>query len=168
VPLLLAGCASSQAATSSGRSPAASSAPPATAAMICGDDIEKKIQQALALPAPPATRSTWAKSVFTCTYSLPAGPLTLSVHVLPDGMQARRELDAGQAGTPGSSPLAGLGERAWATPDGRAVVLKDAQVLTVDATHLPEVFGASGQKRTDLAYEVASDVMGCWTGDGDE
>jgi hypothetical protein len=30
---------------------------------------------------------------------------------------------------------------------------------------LPQEFGANGQRRTDLAYEVASDVMGCWTGD---
>jgi hypothetical protein len=168
LPVLLAGCASSQAATSAGRSPAASSTPPATAAMVCGDDISTKIQQVLALPAPPATDSTWANSVFTCTYHLPVGPLTLSVHVLPDGAQAARELDAGQAGTGGASPLAGLGERAWGTPAGTAVVLKDAQVLTVDATELPAVFGANGQQRTDLAYEVASDVMGCWTGDGDE
>jgi hypothetical protein len=136
--------------------------------MICGKDIQQKVQQVLTLPTPPATDSTWARSVFTCTYALPMGPMTLSVHVLPDRAQAGRELDAGQAGTPGASPLAGLGERAWGTPAGTAVVLKDAQVLTVDATHLPEVFGASGQKRTDLAYEVASDVMGCWTGDGDE
>jgi hypothetical protein len=30
------------------------------------------------------------------------------------------------------------------------------------------VFGVDRQKRTDLANEIASDVLGCWTGDGDE
>ena len=37
--------------------------------------------------------------------------------------------------------------------------------LRVDATGLPAVFGTQKQKRTDLAYEIASDVLGCWTGD---
>jgi hypothetical protein len=183
LPVLLAGCASSQAAsTSSGHQMAgmsmapgqtmaaagSSSEPPESAAMVCGEEIKGKVQQVLALPTAPATESTWAQSVFTCTYHLPMGAMTLSVRVLPGTGQAGAELDAGQARTPGAQPLAGLGERAWGTADGTAVVLKDAQVLTVDATGLPEVFGANGQKRTDLAYEVASDVMGCWTGDGDE
>ena len=48
------------------------------------------------------------------------------------------------------------------------VVVKDNETLTVDATGLPAVFGSQQQKRTDLAYEIASDVLGCWTGDGDE
>ena len=51
------------------------------------------------------------------------------------------------------------------SPTGTVVVIKDSQTLTVDATGLPAVFGAEDQKRTDLAYEVASDVLGCWTGD---
>ena len=36
--------------------------------------------------------------------------------------------------------------------------------LTVDTTRCPPSSGASSQKRTDLAYEIASDVLGCWTG----
>jgi hypothetical protein len=94
--------------------------------------------------------------------------MTLTVHVLPGTAQAGAELDADRARTPGADTLPGLGERAWGTPAGTAVVLKDNQILTVDTTALPEVFGANDQKRTDLAYEVASDVLGCWTGDGDE
>jgi len=64
-----------------------------------------------------------------------------------------------------AEPLAGLGERAWGTPAGNAEVLKDNQILVVDTTALPAVFGANGQERTALAYEVASDVLDCWTGD---
>ena len=43
------------------------------------------------------------------------------------------------------------------------MVIKDNQTLKVDTTGLPPVFGPEGQKRTDLAYEIASDVLGCWT-----
>ncbi|MGZ4558702.1 MAG: hypothetical protein ACXVXF_08540 [Mycobacteriaceae bacterium] len=59
----------------------------------------------------------------------------------------------------------GLGEQAYGTPRGTVVVLKDSQTLVVDATAMPSVFGSDQQKRTDLAYEIASDVLGCWTGD---
>jgi hypothetical protein len=178
LPILLAGCAGRQAvpsaASPTGQMPmpsdaaAVAAAPPETATMVCGDEITSKVQQVLVLPSPPATDSTWVNSVYTCTYSLPVGPMTLTVHVLPTDAQAGAEFDADQARTPGARSLPGLGERAWGTPAGTAVVLKDNQLLTVDTTRLPEVFGANDQKRTDLAYEVASDVLGCWTGDGDE
>jgi hypothetical protein len=141
-----------------------SAAPPKSATMVCGEEITSKVQRVLALPSPPRTRSTWVDGVYTCTYSLPVGPMTLTVHVLPTNAQAGSELDADQARTPGAATLQGLGERAWGTPAGTAAVLKDNQILTVDTTALPEVFGANDQKRTDLAYEVASDVLGCWTG----
>jgi hypothetical protein len=34
--------------------------------------------------------------------------------------------------------------------------------LQVDTTALPEMFGPQQQRRTDLAYEMATVVMGCW------
>ena len=62
----------------------------------------------------------------------------------------------------------GWASRPTATKTGIAVVLKDDMTLRVDTTGLPAVFGPQQQRRTDLAYEIASDVLGCWTGDGDE
>jgi hypothetical protein len=174
-PVLLAGCASHSSSTAaspaSGMSmpsgaAAAAAAPPETAAMVCGAEIKGKVKQVLDLPADPSTRSTWANSTYTCSYALPMGPMTLTVQVLPNSARAAAKLDAGKAAAAGAQTLAGLGERAWSTPAGTAVVLKDNQILTVDATGLPAVFGANDQKRSDLAYEVASDVLGCWTGDG--
>lgn len=161
-PLLLAGCGT---AASAAPPAGASGAPPPSARMICDDDIRGKVAQALRLPAPPETSDEWAGGVYTCHYTLPMGPMTLSVRVLPDDGAAGARLTADQAGAAEAEPLAGLGERAYGTPDGTAVVLKDNQILTVDATALPAVFGPSGQQRADFAYEVASDVLGCWTGD---
>jgi len=37
--------------------------------------------------------------------------------------------------------------------------------LPASALVLSAVFGSQQQRRTDFAYEVASDVLGCWTGD---
>jgi len=167
VPLLLAGCASAD-ATPGGASAASASAadqaqPSDTAAMVCGDDVVGDVSRALALAAPPATHSTWEDQLFTCEYSLPMGPLVLSVKQSSDPVAAGEYFDGRQTELAGTAAL-GLGERAFTTPTGTVVVVKDAMTLTVDATSLPEEFGDNGQRRGAFAYEVASIVLGCWTG----
>jgi hypothetical protein len=146
-------------------SPHTPEALPASARMICSDDIKTKVQQALHLAAAPATHDGWADGVYTCHYALPMGGMTLSDRVFPDARAAADHLATQQAGDGRTQPLAGLGQQAYGSARGIAVVLKDNQVLTVDTTALPERFGANDQRRSDLAYEVASDVLGCWTGD---
>ena len=170
-PLLLAGCASAAAGTTSAGSAATTHAattsaatPPANASMVCSDEIRGKVQQVLKLPALPTVHSTWIKQVYTCTYDLPVGPMVLTVQVAPTKTAANAAFQARQTATAGATQLNGLGEHAYATPNGTATVIKDAMTLTVDTTALPAVFGAEQQKRTDLAYEIASDVLGCWTG----
>jgi hypothetical protein len=180
--ILLAGCGATPPATGSpGPSPGRSSVgagsasgsnagpptgkPPASAAMVCDADIKSKVREALSLAGPPSTEWRWSNGVYTCDYDLPMGRMRLQVEVLPGARQARTLFNADRARTPGALPLAGLGEQAFGTKKGMVIVLKDSQVLVVDTTRLPQEFGANGQRRTDLAYEVASDVMGCWTGD---
>lgn len=194
--LLLTGCATSNAATSSaptvsagkamspekamspgmvmpdgsvmGADPKASGAPQgpsASARMICGAEIRADVTKILGLKSPPATTSLWADHLYTCTYRLPQGNLIVSVKESPDAaatksyFQARRQ----QSGSPDT--LAGLTPSAFGTPTGTVVLVKDNNTLTVDATALPTQFGTQHQKRTDLAYEVASVILGCWTGD---
>jgi hypothetical protein len=138
---------------------------PASARMICSDDIKAKVRQALQLPTAPATHDTWDGGAYTCRYALPMGEMTLSDQVFPDAATARARIAAQEALDGSARPLSGLGQQAYGSDRGLAVVLKDDQILTVDTTGLPERFGANDQRRTDLAYEVASDVLGCWTGD---
>jgi hypothetical protein len=171
-PLLLAGCAAADAGTTASgstapahsSSTAADATPPANASMVCGDEIRGKVQQVLQLPALPTVHSTWVKQVFTCTYDLPVGPMVLTVQVAPTKTAADAAFQARQKATAGATSLDGLGEHAYATPDGTTTVIRDAMTLTVNTTKLPAVFGAQQQKRTDLANEIASDVLGCWTG----
>ena len=138
---------------------------PASAAMICDADIRSKVREALGLAGPPSTEWRWSGGVYSCDYLLPMGRMSLQVTILAGADQARAMFDADRARTLGAQPLAGLGERAYGTEDGTVLVLKDSQILVVDTTRLPQEFGANGQRRADLAYEVASDVLGCWTGD---
>jgi hypothetical protein len=170
--LVLAACATSTSTTSAPTTTAhlpgdqkGTREVPASARMICSDDIKGKIAQALALTTPPATQDSWVDDVYTCRYALPVGQMTLSDQVFPDTGAARAHLAETQSQDGTAQSLAGLGQQAYGSSRGLAVVLKDNQILTVDTTGLPDRFGPTDQRRTDLAYEVASDVLGCWTGD---
>jgi hypothetical protein len=174
VPLLLAGCAGAEAAPQpagatapapvAGSAPSVTAAPSATAAMVCGEDVVGDVGRVLSLTAPPPTEATWVAPLYTCTYQLPMGPLVLSVQDSGSTDAAARYFAARRTEDAPATPAIGLGERAFTTPTGTVVVLKDAMTLTVDATGLPAVFGDNGQRRSDFAYEVASVVLGCWTG----
>ncbi len=130
--------------------------------MVCGDEVKEDAAQALGTDDPP-TDSTWDGRDYTCTYHLPDGPMTLTVHVAADAAAARTRYDQVRTGLPGVQDMAGLGEAAYGTGDGLVVVRKDAFVLQVDTTALPPVFGANGQRRSALAFEMASVILGCWT-----
>jgi hypothetical protein len=146
-------------------SPSAPAAPSAAAQMICSDDIRGKVKQVLKLSTEAPTHITFVNHLYTCTYMLPEGPLVLSVHDSASTAAAGTYYTALRPTLGPTSGLPGLGEHAYGTSRGTVVVLKDSQTLVVDATALPAVFGSDRQKRTDLAYEIASDVLGCWTGD---
>ena len=155
--------------TMAGRSVAPVDSTPSKAAlMVCSDDIREQVRTVLKLSAPAPVRSSWQDQLYTCTYTLPMGTMVLSVQQSA-GKPAAREHFLGLRTRLGSTePLLGLGEQAYATKTGIAVVLKDNMTLRVDTTRLPAVFGAQQQRRTDLAYEIASAVLGCWTGDAHE
>ncbi|HEX8094616.1 hypothetical protein [Jatrophihabitans sp.] len=151
--------------TTAGRSVApAGSTPSKAALMICSDDIQDQVATVLKLNAPAPVRSSWQDQLYTCTYTLPMGTMILSVKQSASKPAARGYFLGLRPGLGSTEPLLGLGEQAYATKTGVAVVLKDDMTLRVDTTRLPVVFGTQQQRRTDLAYEIASAVLGCWTG----
>jgi hypothetical protein len=171
VLVLLTGCATSPAAArSSGPavapSRAAAARPSTSAAMICGPEIRGEVTKVLALRAAAPVRSTFVDRLYTCTYRLPFGPLVLSVRDSATHAAALAYFSGSKARLGSTTQLTGLGESSYGTTtSGVVVVLKDTKTLTVDASRLPVQFGSMKQRRTDLAYEIASVVLGCWTGD---
>ncbi len=188
--ILLAGCASSQALAPSktvrpsgamtpgmvmpdgstmgaAAAPAksAAAAPSASAAMVCSADVRKDITTVLASRQVPAGKSTFVNHLFTCSYRLPIGTLVLLVQESPDAAATSTYFAALRQQLGKTADLAGLGEGAYGTDTGTVVVRKDNDVLRVDATDLPAEFGAQHAKRADFAYEIASVILGCWTGD---
>jgi hypothetical protein len=141
------------------------SEPSEAAKMVCSDDIRDQVKAVLMLSSPAQVRSSWQDQLYTCTYTLPMGQMVLSVKQSASKPAALSHFQAMRSQLGSTAPLQGLGEQAYATRTGIAVVLKDDMTLRVDTSGLPVVFGPQQQRRTDLAYEIASDVLGCWTGD---
>jgi hypothetical protein len=157
-------------ASSPSAAPAGSSsagAPSASATMVCGPEIQKDVATVLALSPAPTTTSTWIDHLYTCTYHLPSGTLVLSVKESSDLPSANAYFTAVQRQLGTTTPLTGaqaLGNRGYQSTGGTVVILKDDKTLRVDATALPATSGASRLSRADVAYEIATDVIGCWNG----
>ncbi len=143
---------------------ASSDTPSATAKMVCGPEILGSVMQSLNLTKAPHTTSSWHNDLFSCTYELPMGTLVLSVQQSKSDAAAGSYFATLRPTLGRTETLIGLGKSAYGTSEGTVVVVKDDKTLRVDATRLPAVFGSNQQKRADYAYEIASDVLGCWTG----
>jgi hypothetical protein len=151
--------------TEAAASSSSTAQPTPTALMVCGPDIKSKVRQILQLTAPPATTDRFTAPVYTCTYHLTVGTLVLSVQHASDSADAGRYVASVRGQLHDSSPIAGLASASYGSPSGVVLTTKDNETLVVDARGVPAVFGAQHQQRYDFAYEVASDVLGCWTGD---
>jgi hypothetical protein len=132
--------------------------------MICADETHADITKILGLTTTPTSTATWAGHRYTCRYTLPMGALVVSVKQSADPAAAKSYFADLRMTLAPAQTLQGLGEASYGNAGGTVVLIKDSDVLTVDATALPPVFGAQQSKRFDFAYELASDILGCWTG----
>jgi hypothetical protein len=150
-------------AEDTGPSSAPADGPSASALMVCSDEIRSDVTQVAALPTKPRATSMFKDHLYTCTYTLPMGALIVSVKDLDDSAATTAFFEKTRDSLGTTRSLAGLAQGAFGTNNGRVVLRKDNHVLSVDASQLPAVFGTQSQKRTDFAYEIASDILGCWT-----
>lgn len=168
--MLLAGCAASAEAPAAAGAAAtvhpAGATPPSNAQMICSTETRNRVAGALNLDTTAAPQSTWAHSVYTCSYPLPMGRLLLSVTVAPSDAAARDTLARMRAQLGATRDEPGLGQQAYGTATGTIVAVKDNMVLRVDATGLPDDLGVTHESRIDLAEVVAAGIFDCWTGTG--
>lgn len=165
----VAGCASAQppapapnaASVTTAASP---TGPSATALIVCSGEAREDLADALGVqPTQPPT-STWADALFTCRYPYKAGTLTLTVKELADSAGTQAYLASARTGLGKVTNLAGIGEEAFAGPDGSVYVRKDFKVLHVDVSGLPETFGQPAYSRSRIGITVAEVIMSCWTG----
>jgi hypothetical protein len=140
--------------------------PSESAEMVCSDEIHTAVARTFQQPSLAAGTSTWVDRMFTCTYRLDAGPLVLSVQNSVPGPSGPAYFAALRASDGSARLFTGLqafGLPSYETSSGRVVFLKDGKTLVVDAGRLPRIAGPEGQSRSEVAYAIAADVIGCWS-----
>lgn len=151
------------AATSTTPPVPAASMPSASALMVCSTEIRSDVAKVAALKAAPVATATFVDHLYTCTYTLPMGRFVVSVKDLDSAAATTTYFTDLRHRLGTTTTLAGLAEGSFGTADGKLALRKDSHVLEVDASGLPAVFGTQSEKRADFAYEIASDILGCWT-----
>jgi hypothetical protein len=125
---------------------------------VCSTMVRESVPASVGLPLVGEPVSSVRGDTFSCRYSFDGGTLELSVrdlHTLPQAREYFREL-RGREGV--DDTLSGLAEGGFTRSDGSVVAMKDAMVLTVDATRLP----ATGTDRENVGIDVAATVLHCW------
>jgi hypothetical protein len=127
---------------------------------VCEPMVRDSVPATVGLPVTGDPVSAVRGDTFSCRYAFAGGALDLSVRDLHTVSQARKYFRAlrGQEGV--EDALTGLAEGGFTKADGSVVAMKDAMILTVDVTALPP----TQADRTGIAIDVASTVLGCWTG----
>jgi len=128
---------------------------------VCEPMVRDSVPSSVGLPLAGNPVSAVKGDTFSCRYPFEDGTLDLSVRDLHTVPQARKYFRALRARDGIDDALTGLAEGGFTKGDGSVVAMKDAMILTVDVTALPP----TKVDRTGIAIDLASTVLGCWTGD---
>lgn len=143
--------------------------PSSSATMVCEEsEIRDAVKRAFQMSATPTSTHAWSAStrLYSCRWSVPHGTLRLTVQDATDPVAGRgyyRRLHDDLAGVRPIRGMDSFGFPAFDTAAGDVVFLKDGKTLHVDATRLPSSSLPPRFSRSEVAYSVASAVIGCWT-----
>jgi hypothetical protein len=175
--MLTAGCASSGASQLAPATPrskdtgvavahtSGSGGPSAKARMVCSDEVADAVRLTFSLPQRPARTHAWSDQVFSCSYQLPGGSLTVSVKDATNTKAGNAYFAAQYSTMADATPIRGaqnFGFPAFETSTGNVLFLKDGKTLQVDPSALPDSVFSARLGRRDAAYSVASAVIACW------
>ncbi len=132
--------------------------------MICVQKTQREIAQVLGVRA-SVTHPTWTGHAYSCRYRYSDGDFVLTVKELSSWPQTLTYFTAVSQQQGRSATVPNLGQGAFQTANGSAVVRKDWKILTVDISGLPAQFGKPSTSRGDVAVTVADLILACWAGD---
>jgi hypothetical protein len=175
VSVLVAGCSSGPAqSTGSTRSSDALASrqrplpagplPSDIAKEVCAREAQSDIAQTLGLRASVST-PTWIDHAYSCRYRYPDGYFELTVKELSSWPQTLSYFASIGRSQGRANSIPNIGQGAYQTDSGWAIVRKDWKVLTVDISGLPAQFGRPPTSRADVAVTVADLILACWAGD---
>jgi hypothetical protein len=142
-----------------------SAQPSKSARMICSPEAQQEVlANATGVRLTQPATATWEDNLYACRYVYGTKVMVVSVKELAN----KSETDAYVASLErqlGVSRTVPIGPRAFLARNGSVVVQKDYKVLLVDVSDLPQKFGEPLDTRENIALNVATSIMGCWTGE---
>ena len=169
VSLMLIGCAAGVASPPASAQRAqrplpAGRTPSGISKMVCAREAQREIAQTLGVRA-SVSRPTWVDHIYSCRYRYPDGGFVLTIKELSSWSQTLAYYSGIGRNQGRTATVPNLGQGAFQTDNGSAVVRKDWKVLTVDISGLPPQFGRPPTSRGDVAVTVADVILACWAGD---
>jgi hypothetical protein len=138
--------------------------PSAISKLVCSREAQSDIRQTLGVRASVST-PTWIAHAYSCRYRYPDGEFELTVKELSSWPQTLSYFRGIGRQDGRASSISNLGQGAYQTNAGWAIVRKDWKVLTVDISGLPAQFGRPPTSRADVAVTIADLILACWAGD---
>jgi len=138
--------------------------PSKSAKMICESEVQADVTDRIGLKITTPLKATWVDHVYSCDYTYGKAVMKLAVKELANKAETDAYFASLATKLGKTENIAGLGQGAFTTKNLSAVVRKDYKVLLVDISKLPAQFGNPPGPRGDIALDVASEIMGCWTG----
>lgn len=144
----------------------AGAAPESATLMVCEEEVEEEVAEALGLPTSQPLTSTWVDGLFTCVYRYGDAVMPVSVKQLRDVKAAEAYFTQQQNAATNPVPFLELGDAGFATNNGSTFIRKDRFVLRVDVSKLPDSLGPKDTPRNHVGIAVASVIIGCWVEGG--
>lgn len=163
----LVGCGGNATTSTASARPSAQAvvaAPSISAKMICEQEAADEVASVIGIKTTMPVVPTWSRGLYSCHYVYTNGEIALSVKELANQTATDAYFASLRRLLGERQPWANLGQAAFVTPNGSIVVRKDYKVLFVDISRLPARFGAPPTPRSNAALNVATTIMGCWTG----
>jgi hypothetical protein len=137
--------------------------PSVSAKMVCQQEVRDEIASALGVSETRVTKPTWSDHVYSCTYVYPNGSIVISVKELVNADSTTKYFESLAAKLGKKEVIPGLAQGAFLAPNDDVVVRKDYKVLLVDVHGISQQF-LPAMTRADVANNIASAIMSCWTG----
>jgi hypothetical protein len=125
---------------------------------VCSTMVRASVPASVGLPLVGDPVSSVRGDTFSCRYTFDGGTLDLTVRDLHTLRQAREYFRELRGRERVGDALSGLAAGGFTRADGSVVAMKDAMVLTVDATGLP----TTGTERENVGIDIAATVLHCW------
>ena len=136
--------------------------PSAIEQLACSAQLAQQLSSLLGEQPTRTQTATWSGQVYSCHYRYPDGAFTLAVRESAGQAATDRVFAAQRRAAGRTTAQLGLGQQAFAEPNGTVVLRDGFDVLTADAGTLPAAPGHPSRPRAAALHMIAETVLAAW------